>query len=222
MTKSSRFFSDGSYYNQPDFAKLMKDSLSDGFVPDVGSEMAVLATSPTSMTVTVGTGRCYIQGYSFDIENDVERLTLEPASTQYARIDRVVARLSMITDKNIDVAVLTGTPSASPIAPELTQGDDIWEISLATISVAASATYVSQSNITDTRPISKAAHIREHAATHHSGGTDPIGDATQTVDGLMSAADKTKMDNLRVIHKGTADPSSSLGVDGDLYAQYSP
>lgn len=203
MTKSSRFFSDGSYYNQPDFAKLMRDTRTDGYVEDIGDELEVLATDPVSLTLTVGTGRCYIQGYSFDIETDVELVPLQPADTSLPRIDRIVARLSIVSEKRIDVAAVKGTPAAEPVAPELTRNDDIYEISLATVYVAPYSTFVKQENITDTREKSY----------------PQVKDASHIDRGLMSKADKIRLDELGKTYIGAPNPSSSLGIDGDIYVQ---
>lgn len=151
MTLSSRFFSDGSYYNQPDFAKLMKDSLSDGYVRDVGDELVVIASTPAAMSVEVKTGRGYIQGYSFDVEDTNYMLSIPAADPDNPRIDRIVARLSVSVSQNITLAVLTGTPDASPQPPALTRNSETYELSLAQVLVTAGATSVPAGNITDER-----------------------------------------------------------------------
>ena len=151
MTLSSRFFSDGSYYNQPDFAKLMKDSLSDGYVRDVGDELVVIASTPAAMSVEVKTGRGYIQGYSFDVEDTNYPLSIPAADPDNPRIDRIVARLSVSVSQNITLAVLTGTPDASPQPPALTRNSETYELSLAQVLVTAGATSVPAGNITDER-----------------------------------------------------------------------
>lgn len=153
MTLSSRFFSDGSYYNQPDFAKLMKDSLSDGYVRDVGDELVVIASTPAAMSVEVKTGRGYIQGYSFDVEDTNYMLSIPAADPDNPRIDRIVARLSVSVSQNITLAVLTGTPDASPQPPALTRNSETYELSLAQVLVTAGATSVPAGNITDERNI---------------------------------------------------------------------
>ena len=66
------------------------------------------------------------------------------------RIDAVVARVN-ITDRNVEFAVKTGTPAATPAAPEMTRTDDVKEYCLALVNVPANATQIEQSNITDTR-----------------------------------------------------------------------
>ena len=151
MTLSYRFFSNGDYYTQPDFAKLMKDSLSDGYVRDVGDELLVIAATPATMSVEVKTGRGYIQGYSFDVEDTAYPLSISAADPDNPRIDRIVARLSVTVSQDIQLAVLTGTPDASPQPPALTRNSETYEISLAQVYIGAGATSVVSSNITDER-----------------------------------------------------------------------
>lgn len=151
MTLSSRFFSNGDYYHQPDFAKLMKDSLADGYVRSVGDELVVVASNPAAMSVEVKTGRGYIQGYSFDVEDTNYILSIPAADPDNPRIDRIVARLSVTVSQNITLAVLTGTPDASPQPPELTRNSETYELSLAQVLVTAGATSVPAGNITDER-----------------------------------------------------------------------
>lgn len=151
MTLSSRFFSNGDYYNQPDFAKLMKDSLSDGYVRNVGNELEVIAATPYNMTVEVKPGRGYIQGYSFDVEDTNYSVVVPSSDPDNPRIDRLVARLSVTVTQDIQLAVLTGTPGASPEPPALTRNSETYEISLAQLYVGAGATSVSSSDITDER-----------------------------------------------------------------------
>ena len=41
--------------------------------------------------------------------------------------------------------------------------------------------------------------------------------ATTSANGLMSAADKTKLDGVATLYTGTAEPTSDVGNDGDIY-----
>ena len=41
--------------------------------------------------------------------------------------------------------------------------------------------------------------------------------ATTSANGLMSAADKTKLDGVATLYTGTAEPASDVGNDGDIY-----
>jgi microcystin-dependent protein len=150
MTLTCRFFADGTDYTQPDFAKLMADAVGTGYVPGIENELVVTATNPTTMTVQVGLGRGYIAGYSFDVSDSPESVSIAAASSS-SRIDTVVARLSVTANKNITLAVVQGTPAASPTAPTLTQNAETYEMPLADIYVASGATSINSGNITDRR-----------------------------------------------------------------------
>jgi microcystin-dependent protein len=150
MTLTCRFFADGTDYTQPDFAKLMADAVGTGYVPGIENELVVTATNPTTMTVQVGLGRGYVAGYSFDVSDSPELVSIAAASSS-PRIDTVVARLSVTANKNIILAVVQGTPATSPTAPSLTQNDETYEMPLADIYVASGATSINTGNITDRR-----------------------------------------------------------------------
>jgi hypothetical protein len=73
------------------------------------------------MNVLVATGGVQIQGYGM-YSDAVETLTIAPASSTLARIDRIIARLTPTgSPGKIELAVLIGTAAASPTAPALTQ-----------------------------------------------------------------------------------------------------
>ena len=151
MTLIYRFFANGTYYTQPDFAKLMSDSMGDGYVKGVQNELAVSATDPTTMSVTVGLGRGYIQGYSFDVVDTEYPVTISTADSNNPRIDRIIARLSVTAEMNISLLALSGVPSATPSASELTRTSETYDISLAQVYVGAGVTSITTNNITDER-----------------------------------------------------------------------
>ena len=151
MTLIYRFFANGTYYTQPDFAILMSDSMGDGYVKGVQNELAVSATDPTTMSVTVGLGRGYIQGYSFDVVDTEYPVTISAADSNNPRIDRIIARVSVTAEMNISLLALSGVPSATPSAPELTRTSETYDISLAQVYVGAGVTSITTDNITDER-----------------------------------------------------------------------
>lgn len=57
-----------------------------------------------------------------------------------------------------------------------------------------------------------------HAATHKGDGSDPIASATTSVDGLLSASDKTKLNS--VATGAVADHGAASGLSDDDHAQY--
>lgn len=134
-------------YNADDISNFFVKLISDG----------VFATPATCMQVTAGTGLnvSVAAGWGFIkcrwvCNTAPYPLALDAADVLLPRIDRIVMRLNM-TDRLIEIAVKKGTAASSPIAPALTRNDDVWELSLAQIAVAANATAISQADITDER-----------------------------------------------------------------------
>ena len=101
------------------------------------------------MDVCIRAGMGNINGKVI-IANAAEIITLDTASASLNRIDRVVFRLDEV-NRRMEFGVLTGTPAADPVAPELTRGADIYEMCLAEIRVPAGASEILANYITDTR-----------------------------------------------------------------------
>jgi hypothetical protein len=132
------------------FSKLVQSNAAHGLViPDYGNELKVVADSPVSLDVIVRSGALEFRGWMYENTDD-EVLTLAAANGSNPRLDRIVARLTP-DDQEIRVAVVTGTPAATPSLPALTQTADTYEIDLAWVWVATSAVSVAQSRIWDQR-----------------------------------------------------------------------
>lgn len=127
------------------FAKL----ISNGVLADPGDCFQVLASE--GLTISVRPGFGLIQG-AFAYDEAAAAFTLATAPQQYARVDRVVLRANY-ANRCCEIVVKTGDVAANPVPPELLQpaSGDYYELSLATIYVAANVTAVTQSSITDTR-----------------------------------------------------------------------
>lgn len=131
-------------------SRILSKYLSNGVVSGDLNELKVSVTDPPAMTVVVATGTAIVQGRF--IENDAAlTLNVSAAHATYPRIDRVVVRLSAVTARTVDIAVKAGTAASSPVAPELTQTTDVYEIPLAQIAVGAGVTSILTANITDQR-----------------------------------------------------------------------
>lgn len=124
-------------------------NIGEGVETGYDAELAVSATG-LAMTVTVGAGRAMVRGH-FYLSNATETLNIASASAVSPRIDTVVLRLNP-TANSIVLAVVTGTASATPVAPTLTQTDTgTYEYPLANVFVAANATAIGSGNVTDRR-----------------------------------------------------------------------
>lgn len=186
-TKTQRFFEDGTYFSQQNMATLIKSLLTDGYIPLFGNGLAVKATSPISMSVTVDTGMAVVQGYIVELEGGVKTLPIAAAHASLARIDRVIARLEPnATVRGITFAVKTGTPAATPAAPELTKTAALWELPLAQVKVAAGSIAIAQSAITDERPKALNSATGLPAATKSALGVVKVGAGITLSNGEIS------------------------------------
>lgn len=132
-------------YTAEDLANYFKSFVTNG-VYSVGTNLAVAANG---MGVKVGVGKAFINGYFYDNTAELP-LTIAVADGAQARIDRVVVRLDL-TNRYVKCFVKTGAAAAVPTAPELTRNSTIYELALADIVVAAGATSIADSAITDKR-----------------------------------------------------------------------
>ena len=141
MAQRSRFFDSSGgdrIYTSDAWAQVVGAIIGDGVVA-TGNELAVAEASPPAMSVRVNTGKAFIQGYYFEVHTGQETLAIGAAHATLARIDRVVVRRDL-AGRTAILAVLSGTPAASPTAPALTQvAAGVWEIALAQVAVAPAA-----------------------------------------------------------------------------------
>lgn len=104
----------------------------------------------TGMNVKVAAGYAIVRGHAYKNDASVT-LTIGTASAS-PRIDLVVLRLDP-TANTIVLAVVAGTPGASPVAPSLTQTDEgTYEMAIGQVAVGASVSTISAGNVTDIRP----------------------------------------------------------------------
>ena len=122
----------------------------DGVFPNPSTGLQVTDCSQ-EMSVLVLPGSVNIQG-ALCIEKNERMLVFEAAGNTYDRIDAVVARLNTnYEDRKIDLYVVKGLETESPIAPELTREGGIYELRLANVFIAKNTTVISAERITDTR-----------------------------------------------------------------------
>lgn len=124
------------------------------------SSLAVSQSSPVGMTVSVASGWAAIIGTTqanmgaYVAYNDAATtLTVSPSDPTNPRIDLVCVTIQDAyysgAFNDVIFQVVAGTPAGSPVAPALPANS----LSLATISVAAAASSITNANITDTRTL---------------------------------------------------------------------
>ena len=131
-------------YNADQMSEYFRGIVSQGVFQHLDSGMAVSAG--TGLSVSVAAGRAIIQNRW--VQNSAAlNLTISDASETYGRKDAVVIRLDK-SSRAISIAVKTGTPAASPVAPSMTRNATTYEMALAYVNVAAGASSVT---VTDKR-----------------------------------------------------------------------
>lgn len=157
--QSSGFFDanqeGGSSYDRvyyvADFASYFASFVGNGVFAKQANQLQVKAKDNPGMFIDIQTGRAWINGYWYKVENEPLQLAVPVANGIYPRIDSIVVRWSK-ANRSCVAAIKSGSPSQSPTAPSVDRTDDVYEIQLATIRVEAGATQITQSAITDTRP----------------------------------------------------------------------
>jgi hypothetical protein len=140
----------GANVTEAQWSKMAQNWLSTGVIKSYNNELSVYADS-TGMQAKIKTGAAWIKGHYF--ESDAEEvLAIGTSNNTNPRIDRVIVRLDWTTN-TIQLAVLQGTPAASPTAPALTQNSSRWEISLAQVYIGANVSTIAVGNITDERTV---------------------------------------------------------------------
>ena len=125
-----------------------------------------LTVSGNGMSVSVGPGRAWINGYMY-LNDTAMTLPLSAADGALSRTDLVVLRLDM-TNRQITLAVVQGDFGGG--VPALTRTSDVYELCLARIAVAAGTTQVTAQIITDTRADETVCGIVAGAVTQLSTG----------------------------------------------------
>ncbi len=149
MTKTYYPFATGAgrVVNTSQWSALAGNWLRDGVVRGLLNDLEVYADS-SGMQVKVKSGVAYVQGLFFK-SDAIEALPTAVAHATLQRIDRVGLRVDYVGE-TMDLVVLTGTPGAGA-PPALTRNANIYEISLAQVTVDAAAATIAVDKVTDER-----------------------------------------------------------------------
>ena len=135
-----------TYYNT-DFSHLMSLMIKDGIHQNYGEQLVVLPGS--GLQVVVQTGECWFN--ECWVRNDADlQISIDnaPIVAGYKRIDAIAIKIDATNAvRNGTIEYVAGEPGSSPVAPTLTDTDEIhWHL-LAYVTVNANATSISASNI---------------------------------------------------------------------------
>ena len=115
-----------------------------------GSDMQVQAVG--GMKVKVMPGGCVIEG-ALGRNTREETINIAQAHPSLKRIDRIVVRLDLSDSvRNMLIYKKEGTPSTTPIAPNLVQQPNYYELALGDIYVGAGVSEITAAAILDQRP----------------------------------------------------------------------
>lgn len=104
------------------------------------------------MTVKIKEGVCLVDGIVF-YQDSVETLQVSDADATNPRIDAIVVSYDFTgTDGcEVELSLVEGTPAASPSLPTVTQDEELYQLVLGYVYVAAGATLISASDVIDYR-----------------------------------------------------------------------
>lgn len=129
--------------------KLIAKLLTDGILPNPSTNLHVEAGSGMNVVVNPGFAIC---AGGLKLEENQRTLAIQAADSNYDRIDTVVLRWNDNDSERIcDLYIVEGIPAASPLRPELTRTESIWELGLADLFVNKNSSAISNQRITDTR-----------------------------------------------------------------------
>lgn len=131
------------------FAAYFASFIGNGVYLDSLEDLKVVDQDVPNMSIQILSGQAWINGYWYR-NTAAYTLPISIADGTLARIDRVVLRWDAEA-RDIYLTVLDGTPSANPVPPAITRNSDYYDLVLAEVSVAAGATIITQSAISDTR-----------------------------------------------------------------------
>lgn len=133
-------------YNADDYTDNLAVVIGNGVLRSSNDDLKVTASG---LNLTVAAGRAWINGHYFYNDSAYALPAITPP-TGGSRIDRVVLRLDKtLPVRSISIQYLQGESATSPVAPSATRLDDVWDLVLADIQIAANATSVT---VTDQRP----------------------------------------------------------------------
>lgn len=165
-------------YKAEQLREVLKRFFSNGVFMDEPNQFHV--TPGDGMNVIVDPGSCFIQG---DVGYEIAQRELAiQAPSSEDRIDTVIIRWDAnIEARTVDLYVLQGAASVTPVRPTLTRTESVWEIGLCDIFIPKSSAAIAADRITDTR-----------LETERCGAVTPLlnVDTTTFFDQIQAAVDR--------------------------------
>ena len=141
---------DERFYTADEFADYFRQLIRNGIF--AGGENLKVDATGADMAVLIKQGYAWIEGYLYKIETEPLRLEHEIADAELSRIDRIIIRLDKSLEKRyVRAFVLKGRPASSPLPPELSRIDNVYELSLAQVEVIGGKSFIENYQIADER-----------------------------------------------------------------------
>lgn len=145
--------SEGNYdrtYSSADLATYFASFIGNGVYANPANQLKV---SPVTgqMAVSVAVGKAWINGYFYELTDTPKQLNLSVGDSSNARIDLIVCSLNL-SNRLIELKVIQGASAGNPQEPAYSRTDDVYDLVLAKVDIAAGAIELSEADITDTRP----------------------------------------------------------------------
>lgn len=131
---SSGFFNGDDEYGQDEFNRYFENLFESGVGMHADGSLH-LAVTPMEGGIHLSPGFAIVKGFYFYNDSDLE-MAVSPDSN-YARIDRLVLRLNVLTGP-VQPLIKSGTAGSSPTVPGLQRDDSVYELSLARLTVQPS------------------------------------------------------------------------------------
>lgn len=129
--RKSGFFNGDTEYGQEEFNRYFDNIYESGVSLDPSGNMT-LAVTGGNRAVTVGKGFAILKGFFFF--NDSDAVLQVTPDSNYTRIDRLVVNVNLLSGP-ADIMLKKGTAGSTPKPPELQRDDNVYEISLAKLTV---------------------------------------------------------------------------------------
>lgn len=134
-------------YDAVQFGQIFDGIINDGVFMSIGGKLMVTASA--GMKVSVATGRAWFDS-TWTYNDSIMLLDVTASEVLLNRVDAVVLEVDATdTVRANSIKIIKGTPATNPVAPTLTNSGKVYQHPLAHVYVAAGATSISTSNITN-------------------------------------------------------------------------
>ncbi|WP_454051462.1 hypothetical protein [Cellulomonas sp. Marseille-Q8402] len=148
MTQTSWPFENADT-SETQYSYLAREFLDPGVAGAPGDTSLRVSAGTAGLTLSVAAGRAFARGYMLAVTG-TETLTLAAAHASLTRVDRVVVRFDPTVNAGT-VTVLPGTPGAGTAVLPTVSDTGVFDVALASVTVAAGQTTVSAADVTDER-----------------------------------------------------------------------